>query len=451
MPPKKGGDKKTSAQKQKIVEDKTFGLKNKKGAKAQKIIQHITKQVNNKPPPNRAGAVVDQNAERQKKIEADRKAAEELRTLFKPVLQTIPKGVDPKSVVCMYFKQGTCQKGDRCKFSHDLAVERKAEKRNLYEDTRENDTMADWDEAKLDDVINQKHGEDNKKKKTTTEIVCKFFLESVEKKTYGWFWNCPNGEKCMYKHALPPGFVLKSEMKAMNDKKNSNEVSLEMLIEKERASLGKTVTKVTLESFLKWKKRKIIEKKEEKIIAETKKQNNFKLGLHNGLSGRDLFTFNPALVGDDDDGVDDGIDYRRRDGDDDLNTLECRDVDMDKLQGRENDGTGTEATDDRFSYMDSVLKQEKDNELASGGGDVEVEDVESRPTSSKAANDDDLTEAEHEASLKKAIGSDKSNKTNKKSAKNPTAAAKIEIDESLFNVDELDNIEDELDDLDIDD
>ena len=53
MPPKKGGDKKTSAQKQKIVEDKTFGLKNKKGAKAQKIIQHITKQVNNKPPPNR--------------------------------------------------------------------------------------------------------------------------------------------------------------------------------------------------------------------------------------------------------------------------------------------------------------------------------------------------------------------------------------------------------------
>ena len=77
----------------------------------------------------------------------------------------------------MYFKQGTCQKGDRCKFSHDLAVERKAEKRNLYEDTRENDTMADWDEAKLDDVINQKHGEDNKKKKTTTEIVSYLFIK----------------------------------------------------------------------------------------------------------------------------------------------------------------------------------------------------------------------------------------------------------------------------------
>lgn len=442
MPPKKGGDNKTKAQKQKVIEDKTFGLKNKKGAKAQKFIQQVSKQVQNKPQPNRNAP--DQNLERQKKIEADRKAAEELRTLFKPVVQTIPKGVDPKSILCMYFKQGTCQKGDRCKFSHDLNVERKSEKRNLYEDTRENDTMADWDEAKLDDVINQKHGEDNKKKNNTTQIVCKFFLEAVEKKTYGWFWSCPNGDKCMYRHALPPGFVLKSEMKQLD--KKSNEVSLEMLVEKERAALGKTTTKVTLESFIKWKKQKLIEKKEEKIIAEAKKQSNFKLGLHNGLSGRDLFTFNPALVGDDEDGVDD-IDYRRRDGEEDENGFECRDIDFERLQARENDGTGTEATDDRFSYMDSVLKQEKDNEMASGGGDIEVEDVEDRPTSSKTLNDDELTEAQHQESLKKAIGVDKSNKTNKKSAKDPTN--KIEIDESLFNVDELGEIEDELEDLEI--
>lgn len=74
----------------------------------------------------------------------------------------------------MYFKQGTCQKGDRCKFSHDLAVERKAEKRNIYEDVRENDNMADWNEDKLKDVVDKKHGEDNSKKKNTTEIVSKF-------------------------------------------------------------------------------------------------------------------------------------------------------------------------------------------------------------------------------------------------------------------------------------
>ena len=71
--------------------------------------------------------------------------------------------------------------------------------------------------------------------------MCKYFLESVENKTYGWFWACPNGDKCMYRHALPPGFTLKSDMKA---KEKGDEISLEMLIEKERASLGQGTTKV---------------------------------------------------------------------------------------------------------------------------------------------------------------------------------------------------------------
>lgn len=38
----------------------------------------------------------------------------------------------------------------------------------------------------------------------------------MEKKQYGWFWDCPNGGKdCHYRHALPPGYVLKSQMKAL--------------------------------------------------------------------------------------------------------------------------------------------------------------------------------------------------------------------------------------------
>jgi hypothetical protein len=116
--------------------------------------------------------------------------------LFKPVLQTVAKGdlfkpylnclqyllkylhwiigVDPKSVVCVYFKQGLCQKGDKCKFSHDITKERKAEKRNIYEDTRDDkETMENWTEEKLEDVIESKHGEDNKKK-IQTQIVNKF-------------------------------------------------------------------------------------------------------------------------------------------------------------------------------------------------------------------------------------------------------------------------------------
>jgi len=45
--------------------------------------------------------------------------------------------VDPKSVLCVFFKQGMCQKGDKCKFSHDLEIERKAEKKNIYVDKRD--------------------------------------------------------------------------------------------------------------------------------------------------------------------------------------------------------------------------------------------------------------------------------------------------------------------------
>ena len=45
-------------------------------------------------------------------------------------------GVDPKSVFCQFFKQGLCKKGDKCKFSHDPACERKAAKINVYSDAR---------------------------------------------------------------------------------------------------------------------------------------------------------------------------------------------------------------------------------------------------------------------------------------------------------------------------
>lgn len=46
-------------------------------------------------------------------------------------------GADPKSVVCAFFKQGQCSKGDKCKFSHDLSLDRKGEKRSLYVDQRD--------------------------------------------------------------------------------------------------------------------------------------------------------------------------------------------------------------------------------------------------------------------------------------------------------------------------
>ncbi|XP_034946932.1 zinc finger CCCH domain-containing protein 15 homolog isoform X2 [Chelonus insularis] len=351
MPPKKAPapSKKTELKKkEKVIEDKTFGLKNKKGAKQQKFIQQVEKQV--KPGVNpRKGE--DPNA---KKLEKEKKLKEqkELALLFKPVqTQKIDKGTDPKSVVCAFFKQGQCAKGEKCKFSHDLSIERKAEKRSLYcdmrDDDKETDTMDKWDEDKLKEVVEKKHGGGGNK--PTTDIICKHFLEAVEKSKYGWFWECPSGQKCIYRHALPPGFVLKKDKKK-EDKKD--EISLEDLIEKERANLGPNQTRITLETFLAWKKRKIREKKEKAEKDEEKRRNDFKAGRQVGISGREMFSFNPELAAGD--GIDDGdeaIDSYALHEEDGEN-VEYRELDIDKLgmEARELDTTGiTIAQADRLT------------------------------------------------------------------------------------------------------
>jgi hypothetical protein len=249
--------------------------------------------------------------------------------LFKPVIpsQKIDAGTDPKSVLCAFFKQGQCTKGDKCKFSHDLNVERKAEKRSIYVDAREaeNETMENWDENKLKEVVEKKHSAE---KTNATTIICKFFLEAVEKSLYGWFWECPNGgAKCMYRHALPPGYVLKKDKKK-DDKKD--EISLEELIETERAGLGAATTKVTLETFLAWKKRKIEEKKAAALEEEKKKLKDFKSGKQFGISGREMFSFNPDLVNDAMDG-DEGevaFDYVREQ---DENESDFKEIDFSAL------------------------------------------------------------------------------------------------------------------------
>lgn len=52
--------------------------------------------------------------------------------------------------------------------------------------------MDQWDQSKLETVVLSKHGNP----RSTTEIVCKFFLESIDNGKYGWFWECPNGGRC---------------------------------------------------------------------------------------------------------------------------------------------------------------------------------------------------------------------------------------------------------------
>ncbi|KAM0728347.1 Zinc finger CCCH domain-containing protein 15-like protein [Formica fusca] len=362
MPPKKApapSKKADQKKKEKVIEDKTFGIKNKKGAKQQKFIQQVEKQV-------KSGGVNPRKIEdpTTKKLEKEKKLKEqkELALIFKPVqTQKIDKGIDPKSVVCAFFKQGQCTKGDKCKFSHDLSIERKAEKRSLYcdmrDDDKEDDTMDKWDEDKLKEVVEKKHGGGNR---PTTDIICKYFLEAVEKAKYGWFWECPSGQKCIYRHALPPGFVLKKDKKK-EDKKD--EISLEDLIERERANLGPHQTKITLETFLAWKKRKLKEKEEQAIKDEEKKRNDYKAGRQIGISGREMFFFNPDLAtGDGIDEGDEAISSYVREDEDDSEDVQYRELDTERLafEASEIDTNGiTVATVDRLK-VNSIADNNKD-------------------------------------------------------------------------------------------
>lgn len=347
MPPKKEGPSKKTEQKkkEKIIEDKTFGLKNKKGGKNQKFIAQVQKQVQSGGAPVKRKDEEARLAEKRAKEEAKKREDEEKRMLNRAVVQKVGQGVDPKSVFCAFFKQGLCKKGDKCKFSHDPSIEGKAAKRNLYADSRDTEeNMDDWDEAKLEEVITKKHGTE---KSNATDIICKYFVEAVENSKYGWFWTCPNGgDQCMYRHALPPGFVLKKDKKK-EDKKD--QISIEELVENKRAELSARadLTPVTLETFVKWKKRKLREKAEAANTADAKKKANAKSGETTGLSGRELFAYNLSMAGEEDEDE------------------ECDAVDMTQREAEEEDGTKVhDIKFDEYGIMDDGVDESTDIQLA---------------------------------------------------------------------------------------
>ncbi|KAH7341448.1 hypothetical protein B0J17DRAFT_646578 [Rhizoctonia solani] len=300
MPPKQQQKPSSS----KVKDDKTFGLKNKnKSAKVQRDIARINTEQ------SRVGKNKQElEKEKERLLRAKEKADAEKRKkeegeLFKPVqaAQKVAFGVDPKTVLCVYFKAGNCEKGNKCKFSHDRNVERKQEKKDIYSDARDDkaeDTMDKWDQDKLQSVIMSKHGNP----RTTTDIVCKHFIDAIESGKFGWFWECPNGgEKCMYRHALPPGFILRSEKKAAEDAAKANTISLEEFLEVERHKLGSNLTPVTPETFAVWKKTRLDKKSAEDDAMRKAKDAQAAAGKNVGMSGRDLFQYNPEWFDQDSD------------------------------------------------------------------------------------------------------------------------------------------------------
>jgi len=275
MPPKnkkkeqeKQQKREEEKKKQRIIEDKTFGLKNKnKSKQVQKYIKGVQQQVA-QPNKSEKAMMEQQNKARQ---ESEKKKADQalLASLFKTVT-SIPKDTeDPKRVICSYYKQGLCSKGNKCKFSHDLTAEPlKQEKPNLYNDPRP----------------------------VKNNITCNFFLEAVESNKYGWFWKCPNGDDCIYRHCLPEGYILKTEeekrLEAMPE--IEDETPFEYTLDEERTKIGTEGPKVTFDMFMKW----LADQKEAKAQKEEKKA-----GLK-GMSGRAMFTYDPSLFRDDDAAVD---------------------------------------------------------------------------------------------------------------------------------------------------
>ena len=93
-----------------------------------------------------------------------------MASLFKSV-ETVKKAAegeeeedDGRPQICAYFKQGLCQKGKKCKYSHDLNSEVKNENVDLYTDQRlqifgskeEEETVEHWDAKKLEEIVKQK-------------------------------------------------------------------------------------------------------------------------------------------------------------------------------------------------------------------------------------------------------------------------------------------------------
>lgn len=206
--------------KNKAIEDKTFGMKNKnKSQKVKKFVQSL--QATQKAVQNQTSAA-QQKAQQEQAQKLKEQKKLELKELFQEVqiVQKCPFGVDPKTIVCNAFKQGKCTKKN-CKFSHDLRVNQKAP---IYEEKKDED-MEDWTQEQLEEAVDKKQN-----KNRATAIVCKYFLEAVETKKYGWFWECPNGLDCMYRHALPQGFVLKKK-ETLEERKAREEANGKITIE----------------------------------------------------------------------------------------------------------------------------------------------------------------------------------------------------------------------------
>ncbi|KAJ7530980.1 hypothetical protein O6H91_14G027200 [Diphasiastrum complanatum] len=214
--------------------------------------------------------------------------------------------------------------------------------------------MEDWDQATLEKVVESKGQEYSNNK--PTEIVCKYFLDAVEKKQYGWFWVCPNGGKeCHYRHALPPGYVLKSQMKALLEEEGEK-ATIEEEIEDQRSKL-QTSTPLTPQLFDEWKRKKQEQKDAELASKRAERAKNDR------MSGRELFASDASLFVDDMEAYDQ---YHREDEPESQSTqpfIARDEVLADKHFGEVSEGQAHALASTSITEEDEQLFAEDDDEL----------------------------------------------------------------------------------------
>jgi len=305
MPPKDlKAEKRRVETLKKVAEDKTFGLKNKN--KSKKVQQYVASTLKSAADSSRELAKA-QKAQAEAKLarEEKKKAAEAVSALLEGVIvqPKLKPGQDPKSVLCEFFRHGKCKKGENCRYSHDWGVEvvRKGPKIDLFTDQRD-DGMENWDQETLERAVAEKHGAEAGKP-NKTKIICKFFLDAVEKRQYGWFWKCPNGEACIYRHALPPGYVLKSEMQQMLAEEKANQVDISDTLEAERQKVD-AKTPITEAVFREWRRGKV---EERRARLDKERAERLRAGR---LTGKEIFE-SDGFVAEDDDAAGGGDDYQR--------------------------------------------------------------------------------------------------------------------------------------------